>query len=154
MKNVVAGVDVGGTYTKFGLVDRKGKVYGSGSIPTDTHKDVELYLDELCTALRKLLTKSGGKVELKGIGIGAPNANYYSGAIEFAPNLKWRGVIPLSGLIGSRMGVPVAITNDANAAALGEMMYGDGPRKRNRGQRRGGVRARRFCRGTGTRNRR
>jgi glucokinase len=131
MKNVVAGVDVGGTFTKFGLVDRKGKVYGSGSISTDTHKDVELYLDELCAAIRKLVAKSEWKIELRGIGVGAPNANYYSGAIEFAPNLKWRGVIPLASMIGSRIGVPVAITNDANAAALGEMMYGGAKNMKN-----------------------
>jgi glucokinase len=131
MKNVVAGIDVGGTFTKFGLVDRKGKVYGNGSIPTHTHKDVELYLDELSVSLRKLIAKSGEKIKLRGIGVGAPNANYYSGAIEFAANLKWRGVIPLASMIGSRIGVPVAITNDANAAALGEMMYGGAKNMKN-----------------------
>ena len=131
MINVVAGIDVGGTFSKFGLVDRNGRVYGKGSIPTDTHKDVELYLDELSEAIHDMLAKSEGRIELKGIGLGAPNANYYSGAIEFAPNLKWRGVIPLAGLLGSRFEVPIAITNDANAAALGEMIYGGAKNMKN-----------------------
>jgi glucokinase len=124
MKQIVAGIDVGGTYTKFGIVDKRGKVYGEDSIPTDTHKDIECYLDELERSMKKLLGKSGNGLEMQGIGVGAPNANYYSGAIEYAPNLNWRGVIPLARLLGSRFNVPVAITNDANAAALGEMMYG------------------------------
>ena len=121
---MVAGIDIGGTYTKFGIVDREGRVYASGSIPTDTHRDINLYLDELETSLKELLEASAPYTALKGIGLGAPNANYYSGAIEFAPNLVWSGVIPLANLIGARFDVPVAITNDANAAALGEMIYG------------------------------
>jgi len=124
MKNVVAGIDIGGTNTKFGIVDQKGKVYADGSISSDTHKDINLYLDELAASVRKLLEDSGKDTKLEGIGVGAPNANYYSGAIEFAPNLRWRGMIPLASLIQSRFDVPVAITNDANAAAMGEMMYG------------------------------
>lgn len=124
MIEVVAGIDVGGTFTKFGIVDREGKVYADGSIATDTHKDIEKYLDELSDAINQRFDATSDKLELKGVGVGAPNGNYYSGAIEFAPNLNWRGVVPLASLVGSRFGVPVAITNDANAAALGEMMYG------------------------------
>jgi glucokinase len=124
MTEVVAGIDIGGTFTKFGLVDTEGKVYAEGSIPTDTHKDIEKYLDDLETALRGLQDTQEEKLELAGIGVGAPNANYYSGAIEFAPNLNWRGVVPLAKMLESRFNVPVAITNDANAAAMGEMMYG------------------------------
>jgi len=124
MTEVVVGVDIGGTFTKFGIVDKVGKVYGSKSISTDTHSDINGFLDELSKSIRNLIGKSGHSLELQGIGIGAPNANYYSGAIEFAPNLNWRGVVPVSSLLGSRFGVPVTITNDANAAAMGEMQYG------------------------------
>ncbi|MCK4751642.1 MAG: ROK family protein [Bacteroidales bacterium] len=124
MIKVVAGIDVGGTFTKFGIVDKAGKVYADDSISTDAHEDIEKYLDQLAGAIRKLLEKSGNDLELQGIGVGAPNANYYSGAIENAPNLKWKGEIPLAAMLGSRFDVPIAVTNDANAAAIGEMMYG------------------------------
>ncbi len=124
MKKVVAGIDIGGTFTKFGILDREGKVYAADSISTDTHKDIAPYLDELSGSIRKLMAGSGDKLELLGLGVGAPNANYYSGAIEFAPNLNWTGVVPLASLLGSRFNLPVAITNDANAAAMGEMIYG------------------------------
>ncbi len=125
MKKAVAGIDLGGTFTKFGIVDRDGKVCASGSISTSTHPEIGGYLDELSEAIRGLLDGSKEKLVLQGIGVGAPNANYYSGAIEFAPNLNWRGVVPLASLLASRFGgIPVAITNDANAAAMGEMMYG------------------------------
>jgi glucokinase len=124
MNKVVAGIDIGGTFTKMGIVDKAGKVYAENSIPSDTHSDILLYLDDLEAAIRELITHSAEDVELQAMGIGAPNANYYSGAIEFAPNLNWRGVIPLAEMMQKRFSVPVAITNDANAAALGEMIYG------------------------------
>lgn len=122
MTKVVAGIDIGGTYTKFGIVDREGEVYSDASIPTDTHSDINLYLDQLSGSIRELM--SNADLDLQGIGVGAPNANYYSGSIEYAPNLNWKGTVPLSGMLEARFKVPVAITNDANAAALGEMMYG------------------------------
>ncbi len=131
MINVVAGIDIGGTFTKFGLVDKQGRVYGHGSVATDTHGDVESYLDKLCESLRAIIDENKGEINLVGIGVGAPKGNYYSGAIEFAHNLKWNGVIPFSNMIGSRFDVPVAITNDANAAALGEMMYGGAKQMKN-----------------------
>lgn len=131
MKKVVAGIDVGGTFTKFGIVDREGKVYADDSISTDAHMDIEGYLDQLAGSIRKLLEESGEKVELQGIGVGAPNSNYYSGSIEYAPNLNWKGVIPFAKLLGSRFSVPIAITNDANAAALGEMIYGSARNMKN-----------------------
>jgi len=125
MKKVVAGIDIGGTITKYGIVDMEGKLCSEGSVSTTTYKDVEKYLDKLTGAIKSLLDESSEELELAGIGVGAPNANYYSGSIEYAPNLNWQGVIPLASHLNARFDVPVAITNDANAAAMGEMMYGD-----------------------------
>lgn len=123
-KPYVIGVDLGGTNTVFGVVDARGNVVVNASIKTATHNDVELYLNDLVAGLNMLIEQVGGKDMIRGIGIGAPNANYFSGCIEFAPNLPWKGVIPLANLVRERMGIPVAITNDANAAAIGEMAYG------------------------------
>lgn len=123
-KPYVIGVDLGGTNTVFGVVDARGNVVVNASIKTATHNDVELYLNDLVAGLNMLIEQVGGKDMIRGIGIGAPNANYFSGCIEFAPNLPWKGVIPLADLVRERMGIPVAITNDANAAAIGEMAYG------------------------------
>lgn len=123
-KPYVIGVDLGGTNTVFGVVDARGNVVVNASIKTATHNDVELYLNDLVAGLNMLIEQVGGKDMIRGIGIGAPNANYFSGCIEFAPNLPWKGVIPLAELVRERMGIPVAITNDANAAAIGEMAYG------------------------------
>ena len=131
MTKVVAGIDIGGTYTKFGIVDKAGKVYADDSISTDNHADINMYLEELGGSIEKHMSQPGMSFELLGIGVGAPNGNYYSGAIEYAPNLNWKGTIPLASLLGTRFGVPVAITNDANAAALGEMMYGSAKNMKN-----------------------
>ncbi len=124
MEKVVAGIDIGGTFTKLGIVDQEGKVYAETSISTDTHKDIDTYLEHLAEAVRKLLTEQQGRLELVGIGIGAPNGNYYRGVIEYAPNLNWKGLIPFVELFKAHFDVPIVLTNDANAAALGEMMYG------------------------------
>ncbi len=124
MKKVVAGIDIGGTFTKFGIVDQDGKVYAESSISTAKHQDIDTYLDQLARAIRKLLKEEEGRMELAGIGIGAPNGNYYRGIIEYAPNLNWKGMIPLVELFKSYFDIPIVLTNDANAAALGEMMYG------------------------------
>lgn len=118
------GIDIGGTGTKFGIVDKKGNVVCQGTMPTQKHKEVIYFLEELYTELSKLIEQVGGKDTIKGIGIGAPNGNYYTGTIEYAPNLPWQGVIPLANLVKDLINLPVALTNDANAAAIGEMMYG------------------------------
>ena len=118
------GIDIGGTGTKYGIVDRDGNVLFSGEISTKKHKTVDLFIDDLHTAVTELIEKAGGIGRMKGIGVGAPNGNYYTGTIEYAPNLPWEGIIPLAKLISDKFQLPVTLTNDANAAAIGEMMYG------------------------------
>lgn len=124
MSQYAIGIDIGGTGTKFGIVDRDGNLLYSGEISTRKHADVNSFIDELHTALSVLIEKAGGLGRMKGIGVGAPNGNYYTGTIEYAPNLPWKGIIPLAKLIKSKFKLPVVLTNDANAAAIGEMMYG------------------------------
>lgn len=121
---LVIGIDIGGTGTKFGIVDRVGNVLFSGEISTKKHAEVETFIEELHQALSELIEKAGGVGRMKGIGVGAPNGNYYTGTVEYAPNLPWKGIIPLAKLIEDKFKLPVVLTNDANAAALGEMMYG------------------------------
>lgn len=118
------GVDIGGTNTKFGIVDTRGDIYYRGAISTKKHKSVEKFIDDLYEAVYPAIESVGGIAEVKGIGVGAPNGNYYKGTVEYAPNLPWKGVIPLASLIADRFGLPTSLTNDANAAAVGEMMYG------------------------------
>jgi glucokinase len=118
------GIDIGGTNTVFGIVDHRGDTLYRGAISSRKHKKVEDYIEELHLALLPAIEQVGGLQNIKGIGIGAPNGNYYSGTIEYAPNLIWKGIIPLAKLITDKFGVPAALTNDANAAAVGEMMYG------------------------------
>ncbi len=123
-KPYVIGIDVGGTNTVAGIVDKRGQIILSGSIKTGTHSEVEDYLDELTVLLNDLIAKTTTKDQIKGIGAGTPNGNYFSGCIEFAPNLPWKGVIPFAQMLEDRVGLPVTLTNDANAAAIGEMAYG------------------------------
>ena len=123
-KPYVVGIDIGGTNTVFGIVDARGTVLASSSIKTGAYSEVEDYVDAVCKNLVPLLEANGGVDKIKGIGVGAPNGNYYTGTIEFAPNLPWKGVIPLAKLFEQRLGIPTALTNDANAAAIGEMTYG------------------------------
>lgn len=123
-KPFVVGVDVGGTNTVAGIVDKRGQILRSGTISTARHAEVEDYLDELTEMLEELISATGTKDQIKGIGAGTPNGNYFTGSIEFAPNLRWKGVIPFAQLLEDRIGIPVALTNDANAAAIGEMTYG------------------------------
>lgn len=118
------GIDIGGTNTVFGVVDSRGNISYRGAISTKKFEKVEDFIDELYEAILPLIESAGGKEFIKGIGIGAPNGNYYSGTIEYAPNLIWKGIIPLCELITKKFGLPSALTNDANAAAVGEMMYG------------------------------
>lgn len=123
-KPYVVGIDIGGTNTVFGIVDARGTIVATSSIKTGAYADVNDYVDEVCKHLLPLIIANGGVERIKGIGIGAPNGNYYSGTIEFAPNLPWKGVIPLANMFEERLGIPTALTNDANAAAIGEMTYG------------------------------
>ena len=126
VKPYVAGIDIGGQTTKLGIVDARGSVLSQTTIRTDTHTDVNLFLDDLCSAFEELATKTGGVEKIRGIGVGAPNGNYYTGTIENAVNLVWGGsrTIEFAKMMEERTGIPVALTNDANAAAVGEMTYG------------------------------
>lgn len=123
-KPYVVGIDIGGTNTVFGIVDARGNVIASNSIKTGKHANIEDYIEELKTALNKLIEAHDAKDKIHGIGVGAPNSNYFTGTIEYATNLPWKGVVPLAKLLTEAFGVPVAVTNDANAAAIGEMTYG------------------------------
>ncbi len=123
-KPYVIGMDMGGTNTVFGIVDARGTVISKSAVKTSTHSDVNLYIDDIYVELSKLIHAVGGIEKIKGIGVGAPNGNYYTGNIEFAPNLPWKGVIPFANLMADKFGIPTALTNDANAAAEGEMIYG------------------------------
>ena len=126
-KPYVVGIDIGGQTSKMGIVDTRGQVLAQTVIRTDTHTDVNLYIDELAVALDKIITESNSEGKIRGIGVGAPNANYYTGNIECAVNIVWGGnkTIPFAKLLSDRTGgLPVALTNDANAAAVGEMTYG------------------------------
>jgi len=125
MKNYAIGIDMGGTGTKFGLVNGEGQVLRSSSIPTQQYPEISDFCDTLCHQLKQLMADEGISIEnIVGIGCGAPDGNFYSGCIEYATNLPWKGVVPLAKLISERMGVKCTVTNDANAAAQGEMIYG------------------------------
>jgi len=124
MSELTAGVDIGGTNTKFGLVDRVGNVLFQSSISTQTYDEFTDYLKALSAELRQGLKSIEGNHTLLGIGVGAANGNYYKGTIEHATNLKWKGIIPLAEMLQQEFNVPALVTNDANAAAVGEMVYG------------------------------
>jgi len=118
------GIDVGGTGTKFGLVNHRGDISHRGNdLKTNQYDTVAEFVDALYDSLEPII-KEVGREKIKGIGIGAPNGNIYSGTIEYAPNLPWRDVIPLASMISKKFDLPCSLTNDANAAAVGEMMYG------------------------------
>ena len=126
MKPYVIGLDLGGTNSVFGIVDARGDIKATTAIKTGGYKTVDEYVKASVEALQPVLDTIGGIEKIKGMGIGAPNGNFYTGTIEFAPNLPWAhdGVVPLAELFSKALGIPVALTNDANAAALGEMTYG------------------------------
>lgn len=124
LQQLAIGIDIGGTGTKFGIVDRAGNILFSSEISSRNHTEVENFIDELYQSLYPMIESAGGSGRIKGIGVGAPNGNYYTGTVEYAPNLIWKGIIPFAKLMEDRFKLPVVLTNDANAAAIGEMMYG------------------------------
>lgn len=126
MKEYVIGIDIGGTFTKFGFVDREGNISAEGSSPTDPYDKVEDYLENLTGELKEAEKKLEDPHKIIGVGIGAPNGNFHKGTIENATNLKWKGIVPLAEMVTKYYNVPVRLTNDANAAALGEKVYGGG----------------------------
>ena len=103
-KPYVVGIDIGGTNTVFGIVDARGTIIASSSIKTSGYPTVEEYADEVCKSLLPLIIANGGVDKIRGIGIGAPNGNYYTGTIEFAPNLPWKGILPLAAMFEERLG--------------------------------------------------
>jgi glucokinase len=124
MKELVIGIDIGGTFTKFGFVDREGVFYAEGNSPTDMFDNVDDYIQNLVKDLKKAEKEIKGPFKIVGMGIGAPNGNYHKGTVENATNLKWKGIVPFAELMRKHYDVPIKLTNDANAAALGEMIYG------------------------------
>lgn len=124
VKPYVIGVDLGGTNTVFGIVNQRGDVLYDNSIRTQDYTTPESFVEAGVACLKPLVEMVGGITAIKAMGIGAPNSNYYRGTIEFAPNLPWKGVVPLADMFSQALGIPVKMTNDANAAALGEMIYG------------------------------
>ncbi|MDH6354224.1 glucokinase [Dysgonomonas sp. PH5-45] len=123
-KPYAIGIDIGGTNTVFGVVDKRGHIIGKNAIKTSLYPEANDYADYLAKSLDEIINTVGGKQYIKGIGIGAPNGNYFSGCIELPPNLPWKGVIPMAQMLTDRLNLPVSLTNDANAAAIGEMTYG------------------------------
>lgn len=126
LKPYVIGLDLGGTNSVFGIVDSRGEIKATTAIKTQVYDNVADYVDASVKALDPIIEQVGGIEKIKAMGIGAPNGNYYNGTIEFAPNLVWGrdGIVPLADMFKERLGIPVALTNDANAAAIGEMIYG------------------------------
>jgi glucokinase len=118
------GIDIGGTNTKFGIVNHRGDISNVGEISSTNHDDINDFIDELYAMIKPAIKSVGGLDVIKGIGLGAPNGNYYTGTIDYAPNLQWRGIIPIAKMITNKFNKPCTLTNDANAAAIGELMYG------------------------------
>lgn len=126
MKPYVIGLDLGGTNSVFGIVDSRGDIKATTAVKTQAYEKVEDYVKACVEAVHVIIDQTGGLENIKAMGIGAPNGNFYTGSIEFAPNLSWGhdGIVPLADMFSKALGVPVALTNDANAAAIGEMTYG------------------------------
>lgn len=124
MKELVIGIDIGGTFTKYGFVDRVGNFYAEGVSPTDVHDNVNDYLEALASAIKASEKEISVPYKIVGVGVGAPNGNYHKGTVENATNLKWDGIVYFADLFRKYYDVPLKLTNDANAAALGEMIYG------------------------------
>ena len=125
IKSLVIGLDLGGTNSVFGIVDGDGEIIATTSIKTQTFQRVEQYVEESVKAVMQIVEQVGGMEKIRAMGISAPCGNYYKGTIENAANLVWaKGIVPLADMFAEKLGIPVAITNDANAAAMGEMKYG------------------------------
>lgn len=122
--SMLIGVDIGGTTAKFGVVASGGKILEQNRLSTQSYETPELFADALCGKIREMMGRHGGSSAFGGMGVGAPNGNFYSGNIEHAPNLRWKGIVPMATLLEQRSGLPVKLTNDANATAIGEMIYG------------------------------
>ena len=118
------GIDIGGTNTKYGIVNHRGEIIQKGELKTDAFPSIESFIEALYNTLTPIINTNARDGKVKGIGIGAPNGNFYTGTIEYAPNLHWKGIIPVTKLITAKFGLPSSLTNDANAAAVGEMNYG------------------------------
>lgn len=123
-QELAIGIDIGGTNTKWGLVNHRGEIIEKGELKTDDYATVDDFIDALYETLTPVMKEASDDGGVRGIGIGAPNGNFYKGTIEYAPNLHWKGVIHLTDLVTKKFGLPSSLTNDANAAAVGEMMYG------------------------------
>jgi len=123
MERTVVGIDIGGTNSPFGFVDETGNIVAKGTIRTDFYAEFEEYLKALLLEIE--LKKLENNVEIAGFGIGAPNGNYYHGSIENAPNLRWKGSINFTEQVTEKTGLPAFLTNDANAAAIGEKVFGN-----------------------------
>lgn len=108
------GVDIGGTNTKFGLVDKRGNIWYQDRMRTTDHEQVGTFVEELYEKLQPMIEKVGGIDKIKGIGMGAPNGNYYKGTIEYAPNLKWKGIVPIATIVNEKFGIPAILANDAD----------------------------------------
>jgi glucokinase len=124
MKEIAIGIDIGGTNTTFGLIDRKGYSLGEGYISMNSHSDIKIFLTTLYDKINITILKVKEGLKIKGIGIVAPMGNYKKGTIEYAANLPWKGIIPLAETFEKISRKPVLVTNDANAAAIGEMIFG------------------------------
>lgn len=126
MKPYVIGLDLGGTNSVFGIVDVRGDIKATTAIKTTGFRNAEDYVKAAVETLKVIIKDVGGIETIRSMGIGAPNGNYYKGTIEYAPNLPWAHnvVVPLADMFSEALGIPVALTNDANAAAIGEMTYG------------------------------
>ncbi len=123
-KPYVIGLDLGGTNSVFGIVDARGNIVATTAIKTQAYPDFDDYVKASTDALMPIIDTVGGIEKIKAFGIGAPNGNYYNGTIEYAANLVWQGVVPIAKKFEEALGVPVIVTNDANAAAVGEFTYG------------------------------
>jgi len=125
-KDYVVGIDIGGQSSKLGVVDARGEVLAQSVVKANNSTDADVIIKELAEAVIKLVAEAGKHGEIRGIGVGAPNGNYYTGTIAFAPNLPWaaKGSVDFAKKLSDATGLPVALTNDANAAAVGEMTYG------------------------------
>lgn len=124
MKKVTIGIDIGGTGTKFGLVDMEGNVLFHDKIETGLYREFDEYMDALSSKIKSSMEEKMVEYDLIGIGVGAPNGNYFTGTVSYAPNLPWKGVLPIADTLTEKFGVPTVVSNDANAAAVGEQVFG------------------------------